>query len=313
MRTKLLLMIFIFLILSLTAVLLIKEEKPLVIITSPKIYSYSKTDDYESFNISILANNIDSFYFDLEFINNAVITNDDKNKIIPIEIMEISNNNEVYLYNEEIYNVVSIRLKVSVGAVYLLEEISDAVLTLTYDNNKSVELYIGEFNYLIQNQDNNDIGLSNLYVTHGYLNDSNTATGLYLELSNESINNIYIKEIKTIGKMVSFDNFYLKRVEEEIPFDQEVKNILNLEAFNHFRSRTIFEQRILMTESNSVKLYVPFLYHGEINQIYRFPIVIVYEIEGVEYEYIIDDFPFINTSSFKEELESGYITHEIGN
>ena len=94
---------------------------------------------------------------------------------------------------------------------------------------------------------------------------------------------------------------------------EEVKNILNLEEFNHFRSRIIFEQRILMTESNSVKLYVPFLYHGEINQIYRFPIVIVYEIEGVEYEYIIDDFPFINTSSFKEELESGYITHEIGN
>lgn len=313
MRTRMLLVIFIVLILSLTAVLLIKKEKPLFIVTSPKINSFAKSDDFEYFNISILSNDIESFYFNTDYLNSASIVNVDKTRIVPIQVINIENQNEVYMFKNDILDVINIEIKVSVSANYLLEEIDEAYLILKYENNKEIELNIGEFNYLIQNLENNDIGLSNLFATHGEINGIDTTTGIYLELSNNSEHNIYIKEIRTIGSMISFDNFYLRKMEEEVEYDESVSNILNLDDFNHFRTKNIFQQNILLTEDNSIKIFAPILYHGEIVQAYRFPIMVIYEINGVEYNYTIDDFPYINTSSFKEELESEFITYEIGN
>ena len=301
-----------FLLIVLSILLFIKDDPKLKVITSPKIYSIMKSSDNEVFNITILTSNIDSYYFNQEYISNISLSSD-SDEIISLSLSEISKSNEKYIYNNEVFYYLSFKLELGFDSNDYLIEMSKAYLDIKYSNNNEISLYIGEFNYLFYEDENRDISLNNLLSTHGLINGIDTSTGLFLNLGNLSEHNITINRIEIGSSSTLANNYYLTELYELPDFSASPEDILVLEDYSYTNYSDYTQKKILFRKNNEIMLYVPFSYKGDIPYLYRFYVEVHYVIDLEEKVFVIDDFPYISTNAFKEELEGGYYYYEFNN
>ena len=211
MRLKIIggLLAFLFIVLS---VLLFIEENPKTqIVVSPKIYSIMKSSDNEQFSIMVLVNDIDSYYFNQDYISNIKISSDNED-IIPCILNDISKSSEYYIYNDEIYYYLTLELSLGFDSDDYVISINKAYLDIEYSNTHEINLYIGEFNYYFYDEENMDISLNNLLATHLLIDDIDTASGLFLNLGNESLHNITINKIEIGSNNTLANNYYLTEI-----------------------------------------------------------------------------------------------------
>jgi len=300
-----------FLLIVLSLLLFIRNDPTIKVITSPKVYSIMKSSNNEGFNITILTNEINSYYFNEEYISNISLSSEN-DEIISLSLDAISKSNENYIYNNEKYYYLSFKVNLEFSSDDYLILFDKAYLNVNYRNTKNIKLYIGEFNYLFFEEENNDISLNNLLSTHGLINGIDSSTGLFLNLGNLTNNNITINKIEIGSNSVSANNHYLNNIFIIPDYDSSVEDVLNLEDYN-FNDNTLndISKNILFLKNNEIMLYVPFSYNGDIPYLYRFYVEVHYTIDSEEKLFVIDDFPYINTNVFKVELESGYQYYEF--
>ena len=301
-----------FLLIILSILLFIEDDPKIKILTSPKIYSIMKSSDNEIFNITILTNDIDSYYFNQDYISNISLSSD-SDKIVTLSLSDISKSSERYIYNNEVYYYLSFKLKVGFDSDDYLIEMRTAYLDIKYSNNNEIKLYIGEFNYLFYDEENRDISLNNLLSTHGLVNGIDTSTGLFLNLGNLSEHNITINKIEIGATSTLANNYYLLELYEIPDFSASPEEILGIEDYNYTKYSEYTQKNILLRKNNEIMLYVPFSYEGDISYLYRFYVKVYYIINLEEKVFIIDDFPYISTNVFKEELEGEYNYYEFNN
>ena len=301
-----------FLLIILSILLFIKDDPKIKILTSPKIHSIMKSSDNEVFNITILTSDIDSYYFNKDYISTISLSSD-SDEIISLSLSDISKSNERYIYNNEEYYYLSFELKLGFDSNDYLIEMSKAYLDIKYSNNKEISIYIGEFNYLFYDDENRDISLNNLLSTHGLINGIDTSTGLFLNLGNLSEHNITINKIEIGSKGISANNYHLKELDEIPDFEASPEDILILDDYSYTNYSEYTQKNILFRKNNEIMLYVPFSYKGDISYLYRFYVKVYYIIDLEEKVFVIDDFPYISTNAFKEELEGGYFYYEFDN
>ncbi len=295
---------------SILSVLLFIEDTPSTkIIISPKIYSIVKSSDTETFGITFLANDTDSYYFNKDFVANTFLTSD-KEEIIPLNIIEIDKSFEYYKVDNQKYYYVTIKLSIGFNSDDYLISLEEAYLNITYSNSKVIKLHIGEFNYLFSEEINYDFSLNDLFSTHKTIEGIDTASGLFLNLGNLSDYNIVITKITIGSKDVLANNFYLTELFEDISLGDYPQDILKLDDYNFFVYGDYNSNSILLRKNNEINLYIPFSYIGSISFLHRFYIQVEYIVNGEEKVFLIDDFPFINTSCYKEELEEGFAYYE---
>lgn len=311
MKLKIIAGIIIFLSISLTVLLFIKKEEVIKIVVSPKVYSIMKSSDTERIKITVLVNDSDSYYFNKEYISNINLSssNDD---LVPLVIESIDKSNDYYPYENEIFYYVTFNLEVAFNSDYYLIELKEAYLNISYSNTKEIKLYIGEFNYHFNETENTDFSINNLLCTHAEVNGIDTTTGLFLTLGNLSNNNIIINSVELGTQNVYANNFYLREVYNEISLNSLPKDILNIDYYD-YDIFSDYEASILLRKNNEAMLYVPFSYIGEIPYLHRFYVKVNYTIDSLEEVFILDDFPYINTSNYKIELEGDYIYYEFQN
>ncbi len=311
MKLKIITGIIIFLSISLSVLLFIEEEEVIKIIVSPKIYSIMKSSDTEKIKITVLVNDSNSYYFNKEYISNINLssTNDD---LIPLIVDNIDKSNDYYPYKNDIYYYITFNLDVAFQSDYYHIELKEAYLNISYSNAKEIKLFIGEFNYHFNEFENVDFSINNLLCTHAEVNGIDTTTGLFLSLGNLTNNNITINSIDLGTKNVFANNFYLREVFSEVSLSSFPNNILNIDYYD-FDKYSDYETSILLRKNNEIMLYVPFSYIGEIPYLHRFYIKVNYTINSNEEVFILDDFPYINTSNYKIELEGDYVYYEFEN
>ena len=132
-------------------------------------------------------------------------------------------------------------------------------------------------------------------------------------MNNISNENLIINNFSLGSNSIEFNNYFLSEIYIEPDLFTEVKEILLVDEYNYKGTSNQIEQTILLRENQSITLYVPLSYVGDINYIHRFYFEIEYENNLGKNSLIIDDFPYISTSNFQENLEDEYIIYKIPN
>ncbi len=312
MRIKLVGGLITFLLLVLSLLLFIKDDSNLEIITSPKIYSLYKSSEFESFNVPILTNDATNYFFKEDYIAKIALTADN-DEIIPLTVKEIVKTNNLYNYADKKYYYLTFKLQIAFNSDDYNIVMNKAYLKITYKNAKEIKLYIGEVNYLFSSEENYDISLNNLLSTHGIVNNKDTSTGLFLNLGNLSNNNLIISKIEIGSNNIVANNAYLREIENLPNYDASPETILGMISYDYHAIPKETAQQILLRKNNEIMLYVPFAYLGDIGYLYRFYVKVYYYDEGTLKVFIIDDFPYINTTSFKQELSQDFYYYEFSN
>ena len=312
MRLKIIGGLISFLLIVLSVLLFIEDYPKTEIIVSPKIYSIIKSSDTELFSVVLLVNDIDSYYFNKDYISSIKITSDRK-EIIPCLLDNIKKSSELHIYEEEAYYYLTLELSIGFDSDDYAININNAYLDISYSNTNEISLFIGEFNYYFYDEENTDISLNNLLATHAYINDIDTASGLFLNLGNMTDYNITINKIEIGSNDVLANNYYLKEIYNIPDISATPSEILNIDNYNYAIYGEYSGNNILFRRNNEIMIYVPFSYTGDINYLYRFYVKVYYVLDSEEKVFVIDDFPYINTSSYKEELESEYYYYEFDN
>ncbi|KFZ26132.1 MAG: hypothetical protein KQ78_01628 [Candidatus Izimaplasma bacterium HR2] len=313
MKSKTIFGLLAFLLVIFISLLFIPDDKPLKIISSPKIYSILRSSELEAFKIEFLVNKNDTYHFNKEYISSVSLNSELDEEIISLTINDISFGNGTYTYANEEYYLVEFKLKIGFNTDDYLIDFNKTYLSIEYNNSEELKLFIGEFNYVFNDDINNEISVSNLSSTVFEIDGINTVSGIYIELNNISNENLIINRFSLGSNTIEFNNYFLSEIYVEPDLFTEVKEILLVDEYNYKSSSNIIEQTILLRENQSITLYVPLNYIGDIDYIHRFYFEIEYENNLGKNSLIIDDFPYISTSNFQENLEDEYIIYEIPN
>ena len=176
---------------------------------------------------------------------------------------------------------------------------------------ESLELLIGEFNYLFGRENNPFLTLGNLYTTHEEVLGIDTVGSIVLELGNISNKDLSITSVTMLSQSAKVNQAYVKPVLDVPNMDDNVSDILGLTyTFDHFEDRRL---SIDVRPSNSTTLLLPISYVDTITHIERFALEIIYTDQYQEYHMIIDDFPFIIRSPFDSQYEHTWVYHDFSN
>lgn len=302
MKLKYLLLLPIVLLLFLSIVLLTKEDSDILIITSPKIYSFYQTSDTESYQISLLINIPDTYHSNTDYIENSYIKDD--RSIVPITIRKIHKDSNELVINDIGYYRIDLEFDLDVETIQDIQ-IPEAYLSLQYQNDTIIEVFIGEFNYAFK-KETDDIYLYNLIATYEKIYNVETVSGINIELFNSESENIVIKRFDILSTNIEFNNDYTTKIQSNITMESKTEDIIIDPNFTHDSNEYNY-QDILFKKDTSINLYIPISYYQDYDFIHRFVIVMTYEINGETRRYYLDDFMFMQTNIFSEEYQEGFM------
>ena len=302
MRIKYLLFVLSVLSIFLGILLLTKKETPLKIITSPKMFSMIHSSRTETFKISLLSNKQETYHFDIDYIDSISLHT--VNEIIPLTIEEIHINDDGFEYDETFY-VIDFNVKIGFVSEEYILALEEVDVVIEYSNNTSISVYIGDVSYIFDPLVDANLSLSNLSATYTDFDNKRTVSGVYLELLNKSNDSITITNIDIVSNQIHLNNDY--RTVPIIPVEMfsSVEEITGVHEYS-FLGYEVNENNTVLLKNNSVDLYIPVLYRGDISYIHRFALEVTYEIDGESFLMYIDDFPYMNTSIFAKEYEPDF-------
>ncbi len=288
-------------IISLSISMLTKDDIETKILTNKQIISTYHTDQTEEVMISLLTTNPNSFYFDKDYITFTSLFNE--KQTVSLKLSNIKISYDEYDFQGETYYLVECFFNLPFTGTNTYINMTDVNLAIDYDNGESIELFVGEFNYLFAAFNDDDISLGNLSGTYEYIDEVETIGGINLTLKNIANNNINITNIRILSSDVRAN--YGETIErEECNYLKTVNECLYKE-YNP-NNYTSSDQTFLIRENNSIDLYIPLSYLNNTDYLYRFSIIIEYELNGEAKEYIIDDFPYMSKGIYIEEMEDNY-------
>ncbi|AIO19306.1 hypothetical protein KQ51_01430 [Candidatus Izimaplasma bacterium HR1] len=309
-RNNALYILLIALVTTLTVLLLVREEKELIIISRDYQYSIYHSDNYESIDIEVLTNMPSSYHFNQDYIIDTKFYNNEEELSISIKDITISSN-EIMYQDEPFYQIV-FAFKLPFVSNDLLIEMEDVNLEIVYENMEKVSISIGELNYLFKEVVPTSITLSNLSATHEEVNGYNTIGGINLELVNNSSYNIMITDFKLLSKSV-YINKERVSTNKTCEYQSTTSSCLGIDYYDFYSDYNDTILNILLGKNNSTEFYLPLLYNNDSKFIYEFVIVIEYEINNQIEVMVIDDFPYMRTSIFNTFNEDDFNVYKFSN
>ena len=279
-------------IMIITCFILSLSKNPVGKIASVKtIYNLQKGDSIK-IPIYYSGNNL----FDKDTLKKASISNNDRSILIPTKISDVYKNGRTS-YDGESFSIVVYELSFNddIFAFTILE----AYLNLeTETDNKS--LLIGSVTLNDCIKEGRHIDITNLYST--VLESPETVSGIVMRISNKTFEEITIKNISFNNDNVHFDLQEITKVSEEIVANTSVNEIIKKEYNPIFSADN--ENRISLTirTKGATEIFIPVVYKN-ISFFCETPIYITYNLEGMEYQYIMDSFTFFNNYGSLASLE----------
>ena len=310
MKARIMYLTVIVLVITLSILLFIKEDQELIIISSDNVYSIYHSDNYETFTIELLTNQPQNYYFDNNYLSSAALKNDKQD--LSIDIVKILHSDDTTLYKEnEFYNIY-FTAELSFISDDLLISMDNVFLHLNYMNGEEIIVSIGEFNYLFSDSFSSDISLNNLSATHQEVNEINTISGVNLELGNLGDSNILITNVEIVSTNVKFNLGY-SILRDECLHTSTVNLCLNTDNYQFNQESNVIKTNFILRKNNVINIYLPLTYLNDSKFIYQFSIVVTYDMNNIEKTFIIDDFPYMRTSLFSDQLEGDFHVYTYPN
>lgn len=302
MKIKLIFFILSLVLIVLSISILTTDDIKTKVLSNAQVISIYHTNQREEISISLLTNNPEDFYFDSDYIVFSKLYNDEET--LSLRLKKIDYVKEEYIYDKMAYFQVDLHFTLPFTASASSINMDDVSLQLDYDNGDSVTVFIGEFNYLFQDFNDEDLALSNLSASYDYIDGVETVSAFNIGLSNSSEDNINITGVKVISTDVLAN--YSKSIKGVIcPYKDDVASCLTEEEYDpHLYTES--SQIFFLPKRNNIDLFVPLVYMDDAKYLYRAAIVVSYRINGEDKEFIIDDFPFMSKPIYLEEMEDYY-------
>ena len=309
LKNNLLYIILIVLVISLTLTLFIRKEKELTIISRDYPYSIYHSDNYETIDIEILTNSPGDYHFNQEYIISTKLYNHTQE--LSIDIKDIKISDTAIPMNDSQYYQVIFECAIPFQSNDLSIEMEEVFLEIIYENMETIEISVGEINYLFRDVQTSHIVLSNLSATHEIIDGYNTIGGINIELANTSSDNIMITDIKLLSSSVFFNKERILTT-KTCDYQSTVRDCLGVEEYDFKVEAEDIMLNMLLGKNNRLELYIPLLYQ-DTDFIYQFAIVIEYQINNQTEMFIIDDFPYMKTSIFNSFYEEDCHVYTIKN
>ncbi|QMS85711.1 hypothetical protein [Candidatus Xianfuyuplasma coldseepsis] len=289
--------------LLITYVLLRPPQKELKILTNPRVYSFYHGDDQDTYKIEVLVNQLEHYAVDETYINSVKIIND--TLVFPVELEHITTRDQPYYYQEQAFYPVAFYIKTGVIHENQMVQIPNASLELSYTNGETIQLEIGEWNIRFLQTDEQDVTFHTLQATYGSIDALDTVTGITIELVNRTTDILTIESVNLLSDLVQVDTANITETACEGRITVE-------ECLGHPYSFTIQptnqKTAIVLQKGQSKTLYFPLKYEYPII-FHRGAVEIIYQLHDNSRTFIIDDFPFMNSTTFQPEYESQYVLY----
>lgn len=293
--------------LTLSILLLIKEEREVIIITRDYPYSIYHSDNYETIDIEVLTNEPDSYHFSKDYIVSSSFYTEEEE--LSTSIKDIKKSNHKVLYLEQDFYVVTFRLQLPFESNNFLIEMEEVHLELIYDNQEIIKLQVGELTYLFDDSRYLSMSLSNLSATHEMVHGYNTIGGVNVELSNTSEYNILITDINILSSTVHINKDAVK-TNTTCDYIDTVKDCIGVEYYDFYQEYQDSTLSTLLGKNNTIELYLPLIYEKS-KFIYDFSIIIEYKINNQIEHFVIDNFPYMKTSIFTTFNEDDFHVYRL--
>lgn len=279
-----------------------EQDGNITLMVVEQLYSRVITNPEETLEIPLYATLKNSFFTDQDLIRSVRIWSDENE--IDVEIEAIHDQGQSVEYEGTSYFVFMIELSLDAFAGSQMEiHLPKSILEISYENDIVMTLEIGEvslyFNAVDLDQDFDFFRLSGLYSDR---EDSPELEGILIGFDQFKAHDILFEAIG-IGS-------------DQILLDTENKVLIQNPEQNFSLSQRLPPDYEFVIEGNlplqsrfepvPSQLYaIPLVYRSKTPDLWRFPIIIHYLIDGVEKTAYIDDFIFKSHSLVLKERESG--------
>ena len=270
-------------------------------------HSYLQMADGETFNVYLLASEDHPMYFETEYIINALITSNDQERFFPIEVKTIETLNQVEIAAKTYYQI-----RLTLQPIIVTENYSakfrDAFLEINYLNEKSLSIPIGDFHYYYPENKPSQLFIHRQHVIHETISSIPTSVGLVLGIHNRYHDSIEIIDVHLNTDRITINLGYAKQQDAMLEHFNNLQEWLNY-PYDIYRTDNQFNRSLTIDQNEDILLVLPFSYERASYPLFRFPIVIIYQVDNELKEAVIDDFMYINTSRFL--FDNPYLSRQI--
>lgn len=299
--------IIILLIMFIIFVLIKRNNNKQILLIYPKEhYVLSKTDD-PCFNLDIYSDKEDSEYLNINIIDNIQIYNNINQDYITTKVKEIIKTDEYIEYEKKKYykNSIIIELPISKNTVMNIE---NADIKINYKTDKSINLYLGSIN-IIEYQSDNSFIINRMKGLVNKINSQDSIIGIYMQLYNNTENDIIITNIEYTSNTIISNYDYIKKVEEINESNNELINEVLKIDYNIYQQSNNKNCNFNINKNEQIKLFIPLTYLKD-NVVNQTGIIIKYIKDNQNYQQIIEPFIFFNSLENKFEVSKVVIDQD---
>jgi hypothetical protein len=287
---------------ALMIVLAPEQDGKITLMVVEQLYSRVITNLEETLEIPLYATLDNSFFTDEDLIRSVRIRSDENE--IDLEIEAIHDQGQSVEYEGIPYFVYLIRLSLDAFAGSQMEiHLPEAILEITYENDIVMALGIGEVSLYFKaaelDQDFDFFRLSGLYSDRL---DTPELEGILIGFDQFKAHDILIEAIGIGSDQILLDTENKVLIHNP---DQKFSLFQRLPPDYQFVIEGILPLQSRFEPVPSQLYAIPLVYRSKTPDLWRFPIIIRYLIDGMEKTAYIDDFIFKSHSWVLKERESG--------
>ncbi len=254
------------------------------IFTVKRVHTYQSMDREKTFSTDFIINQTNHLITKENAVKSLYLKGDDTRAMHLNSIQQLG---KIFIDDEVFY-----KYQITFSLPYFTEDIfieeSEAALHLTLNNSETFNIPLGSFTYQTNIHEASNLKVNAIHNLFGSNGGGVTSKGMYLTLKNNYDAPLTIDEISLGTKAVRINPYLIyetnNRYDVEKPLDY------------YFSENTQFNHTINALESLNITM--PFINDSNLELMYRYPIIITYQVNGNETYKIIDDFMFINTSPY---------------
>jgi|GEM_PF-7044256 hypothetical protein len=293
-----------FLAIMLAIIMWFSTDEELVVIAKSVNISLAKTDELETFSYDLLTNQTQGYYFDSSYITSISLENTDK--VVSLALQSVRIIGDTITIESKKY--VPLRLYLRPEIVVSEQDITllDASLIIQYDNGENLALPFGNFHYLVNMPSQSDFAIGALSATYEVIFGNQTVSSVSMEIHNQTGMMAEITSV-FIPSSIATMNLPLARRDQFCSNELTVQECFGLDSYDfHFQPAHKTLSWIILP-NQSLEFSIPLSYLID-EPLYRFPIVVNYQVNGIDKWWVMDDFPFMQTALFDENWLEGAIT-----
>ncbi len=287
--------------LVLSILLLLGSEKPFETIVFLETHSYTQLSENETFELLVLASENHPMYFEPKYIIHAQIEPPSLETFFPVKIVSIESSHRVTL-NHQAYTMMRLQLQPVLLTENYAVNIENAQLRIEYLNHETLILELGEFNYYYPRLENSQLFIHRQHVIHETMQSVPSSVGLVLGIENRYQAPITITSIDINSCHIRVNMPFIKYQETLLERFDSLEHWLNY-PYDLYRSKSSLVRTITLQANEDVLLVIPFKYNEFSHPLFRFPIIIHYELANQQKATVMNDFLYINTDRFIDNSE----------